>query len=275
MKSNSIFDVPDGRQRALALLNERTDRTETCWLWTRGRTADGYGKFKLSGSYLYAHRVSYEVHVGPIPESLFILHSCDTPACVNPAHLRPGTQKENMHDRDSRGRGPGGRTHCPKGHQYDEVNTYRPSNRNARVCRACRREFTRRWREKQLPRPSTVSAVLLAAARILQANGLWQGDHVVDPCDREISPVEVPHTMRPMSIVAALKCASTGDPHASSQLGDTAVGFVALSIDGGPYWEDGFSLEAHVDEWNDAPARTTDDAVALLEMLATAPERAA
>ncbi|MFE6103228.1 hypothetical protein ACFVQ4_25170 [Streptomyces laurentii] len=126
-----------------------------------------------------------------------------------------------------------------------------------------------------LARPATVPAILLAAARILTANGLWQGDYVVDPCDREISPAEFPHDRRPMNIVAAIRCAATGDPHLCSQLADMTVGFVALSLDGGPVWTDVFSLEAHVDEWNDAPGRTAENAVALLELLATAPERAA
>lgn len=126
-----------------------------------------------------------------------------------------------------------------------------------------------------VPRPSTVPAVLLAAARIIQANGLWQHDYVVDPCDREISAEEVPHAMRPMSIVGAIRCAATGDPHRSSQPADMAVGFVALSLDGGPEYGDIFSLERHVEEWGDEVGRSTDDAVALLEQLATAPERAA
>ncbi|MFG2900926.1 hypothetical protein ACGFZH_28055 [Streptomyces zaomyceticus] len=121
-------------------------------------------------------------------------------------------------------------------------------------------------------RPATVPAVLLGAARILQANGLWQGDFVPDFRDREMC---IPHFMRPMSIVAALRCAATGDPHGESRLGDTAIGYVALSIDGGPYYGDIFSLQAHVDEWGDVAGRSADEAVALLERLATSSERAA
>jgi hypothetical protein len=118
-----------------------------------------------------------------------------------------------------------------------------------------------------------VPAVLLGAARIIQANGLWTGgDYVPDAFDREIC---IPHFLRPMSIVAAIKCAATGDPHRTSQLADMTIGFLALSIDGGPYWGDFRSLEAHVEEWNDVPGRSGDDAVALLEQAATAPERAA
>ena len=147
MSSNSIFNVPDGKQLALARLTARTDRSGECWLWTRGVTAAGYGRFMLGGYDLYAHRAAYEAYVGPIPEGQLILHSCDTPACVNPAHLRPGTQQDNMRDRDLRGRnGHSRKTHCPQGHPYDEANTSRLAGR--RICKTCRRAATRRWREK-------------------------------------------------------------------------------------------------------------------------------
>lgn len=123
-----------------------------------------------------------------------------------------------------------------------------------------------------MPRPLTVPAVLLAAARIVQANGLWQGDYVPDPLDREMT---IPHSARPMSLVAAIKCAVSGDPHRESQLADTTIGFLALSLEGGPEWGDIFSLEAHVEAWGDEPGRTGDDVVRMLELAATAPERAA
>ena len=122
------------------------------------------------------------------------------------------------------------------------------------------------------PRPTTVPAVLLGAARILQANGLWRGDYVPDPFNRRIN---TPHASRPMSIVAAIRCAATGDPHSYSELGDTAIEVLALSIDGGPYHRDSFALECHVDEWGGEAGRSADDAVALLESMATAPGRAA
>jgi hypothetical protein len=123
-----------------------------------------------------------------------------------------------------------------------------------------------------MPRPTTVAGVLLAAARIVQAQGLWQGDYVPDPLDREMT---VPHSARPMSLVAAIKCAVSGDPHHNSQLADMAIGYLALSLDGGPEFGDIFSLEAHVEAWGDEPGRTGDDVVRMLELAATAPERAA
>jgi len=88
---------------------------EVCWEWTacrwkqiryrNGRRGGGpYGIFGVGGKNKGAHRISYEIANGEIPQGAFILHSCDNPPCVNPAHLRIGTAKENTHDAISRGR---------------------------------------------------------------------------------------------------------------------------------------------------------------------------
>jgi len=81
---------------------------EGCWDWPASTTNAGYGNFTVKvGSRLvthYAHRVSYEIFHGPIPYGLLVMHSCDRPVCVNPAHLRAGTQKENMREASVRGR---------------------------------------------------------------------------------------------------------------------------------------------------------------------------
>ncbi|MFH9826765.1 DUF6197 family protein [Streptomyces bobili] len=123
-----------------------------------------------------------------------------------------------------------------------------------------------------LARPSTVPGVYRAAARLLASNGLYQGDFVPDTFDREIC---VPHFLRPMSIVAALKCATTGDPHLTSLLSDEAIAVLALrlEVDGeGPLFGGIFDLEAHVDGWGDLKGRTTESAVAVLEAAADANE---
>jgi hypothetical protein len=72
-----------------------------CWLWTRGCSADGYGTGNRSQ---YAHRWSYELANGPIPAGMYVLHRCDTPACVNPGHLFLGTALDNMRDMIAKGR---------------------------------------------------------------------------------------------------------------------------------------------------------------------------
>ncbi|PWI08397.1 hypothetical protein DIZ27_23270 [Streptomyces sp. NWU339] len=126
--------------------------------------------------------------------------------------------------------------------------------------------------ESPLARPSTVSAVFRAAARLIATNGLHKGDFVPDSFDREMC---VPHFLRPMSIVAALKCVTTDDPHRTSLLADEAITVLALrlEVDGeGPLFGGIFDLEAHVDAWGDVESRTTESAVAVLEAAADANE---
>ncbi len=83
------------------------DKTGDCWLWTGTRTEDGYGRTgasEKSSSPLYAHRVSWELANGPIPDGLFVLHRCDNPPCVRPDHLFLGTTKDNADDAQAKGR---------------------------------------------------------------------------------------------------------------------------------------------------------------------------
>ena len=79
---------------------------DDCWPWTKGLHTQGYGRCwdTRVGKVRYAHRLVYELFVGPVPDTLDILHTCDTPQCVNPAHLRIGTHQENMLDKCAKGR---------------------------------------------------------------------------------------------------------------------------------------------------------------------------
>ena len=115
-----------------------TDAETGCWRWTGVRTHDGYGTL-FEG---YAHRVSYELFVGPIPEGLEVDHLCNNRCCVNPEHLEPVTREENIRRQVER------RTHCKSGHPYTPENTYvRPCG--ARQCRACNAAAVRRYQKRR------------------------------------------------------------------------------------------------------------------------------
>lgn len=77
--------------------------TDTCWMWSGSRDRAGYGIIwrivaGKSNRTAKAHRISWELHFGPIPEGLSVLHHCDNPPCVRPAHLYLGSQQDNMRD---------------------------------------------------------------------------------------------------------------------------------------------------------------------------------
>ena len=75
-----------------------------CWLWDGAAGHHGYGQMRVHGRAVYAHRLSYELHNGPITGGLHVCHRCDVPGCVNPAHLFLGTPKDNCDDKIRKGR---------------------------------------------------------------------------------------------------------------------------------------------------------------------------
>lgn len=89
-------------------------KADECWLWTRPVNRGGYGKLQLGGArghHVFAHRISYELTVGPIPQGAVVMHACDTPACVNPAHLSVGSHRDNAMDTFRKGRFASGDQH--------------------------------------------------------------------------------------------------------------------------------------------------------------------
>jgi hypothetical protein len=86
-----------------------------CWLWKAGKNEWGYGIYAVNGRPKKAHRHSYEMTYGLIPDGLLVCHVCDRPACVNPRHFRLGTNQDNMHDMIRKGRA------VHEGHSYGDA----------------------------------------------------------------------------------------------------------------------------------------------------------
>ena len=122
-------------------------KTVGCWEWTASKTSEGYGKIFLRGRNVRAHRLSYVLLVGPIPEGMILDHLCRNPSCVNPAHLEPVSHRTNC----LRGVSPAARnaakSHCANGHEFTSENTSWVSHRGRpeRRCLTCHRERQRTY----------------------------------------------------------------------------------------------------------------------------------
>ncbi len=123
-----------------------------CWLWPGSDNGNGYGKIRLDGRSVYVHRFVHEWLVGPIPLGATIDHVCRVTRCCNPDHLEPVSLLENLRRSPlTRASINSAKTECPRGHPYDEENTYyhsRPDGRPERGCRRCRSAAVVKTREK-------------------------------------------------------------------------------------------------------------------------------
>lgn len=115
-----------------------------CWIWEAGKSAQGYGEMTIMGAVQLAHRVSYELFIGPIPSGLHIDHLCMTKECVNPFHLEPVTLRENIR------RAQETHTHCNYGHLF----TIRSDGK--KKCYVCSRKRDKlRWPYRKMQRALT------------------------------------------------------------------------------------------------------------------------
>lgn len=135
MKITSDRPLPKELAERVAILSNG------CWIWQGGVMPTGYGRIHWGGKAHYAHRVAYELSVGPIPPGFEVDHLCYTRLCVRPDHLEAVTPRENRVRARARIQA------CPKGHAYDEANTYHRIDRPGRQCKQCRREGMRRARD--------------------------------------------------------------------------------------------------------------------------------
>lgn len=84
---------------------DKVEKTATCWNWTASRRPNGYGQFGVGrGTPQYAHRFSWALANGPVPDGMHVLHRCDNRRCVNPAHLFLGDNQANVDDKMAKGR---------------------------------------------------------------------------------------------------------------------------------------------------------------------------
>lgn len=134
---------------------------DECWPWTGAKDKNGYGRIQVMtngkwGTQL-AHRVAYKLTKGDLPADLGLCHRCDNPPCCNPDHHFPGTQLDNMNDAKLKSRVRNStnghlqslKTHCIRGHEYTEENTYRPPGKNERWCRECQRQHNRDFKSQR------------------------------------------------------------------------------------------------------------------------------
>lgn len=115
-----------------------------CWVSDRASSSTGYTKLGVNGKTWNTHRLAYIVFVADIPDGLVIDHLCRVRACCNPEHLEPVSHRTNLLRGDTATAREVATTHCPRGHAYDEANTYRrPDGQNKRDCRTCRNRTRR------------------------------------------------------------------------------------------------------------------------------------
>ena len=131
------------KQQRIEAFWVKVEKTSSCWNWLGYIKKDGYPAFRYNEKMGNAYRFSYELFKGDIPEGLQIDHLCRNRSCVNPAHLEAVTRKINLLRGDTFQAKNAAKTHCPKGHPYDYIDTY-----GKRRCKKCWVAQKRKWHDK-------------------------------------------------------------------------------------------------------------------------------
>lgn len=145
MDEYDITKLPEQLQENICV-----DPSSECWMWTAHRFDNGYGDIWIDGVHAKAHRVVYEVFLGPLPpfDEVELHHTCEMRHCVNPQHLHLVTRQRHM-EIDRRHDQLRSKTHCVHGHAFTPENTYiRPNGR--RRCKECHNVNNRLYRRQRL-----------------------------------------------------------------------------------------------------------------------------
>lgn len=134
---------------------QKVDKTTSdCWLWLSTKQQDGYGYYAVNENGKRwgkcAHRIAYELVIGPIPDGLVLDHLCDNKSCVNPAHLEPVTQAVNLlRSKKTVNSINAAKTHCKHGHEFTSENTYIAPSVGTRHCKTCIKRRSKQYQNKR------------------------------------------------------------------------------------------------------------------------------
>ena len=155
----------------LERFEEKVERVPelTCHIWMAWTNTSGYGQIRANGKSAMAHKISYELVRGPIPDGMTMDHLCRNRWCVNPYHLEIVTMRENVLRGISFAAKNAKKTQCPKGHPYNRIN-----NRGARYCRQCATKCHIKYYQ---PRKAKIAAYMREYRRVHKAE--------IDECTRK------------------------------------------------------------------------------------------